>query len=167
MRNKVWVEKCREFYVDMFDNVFPLHYDHWESEKNTVDFAKEISKIAEIFTENAEQELCVFAKSIGTILAVRSVLDEVINPTKCVFFGVPFNLVIDSVFEEKIEVLKNFQTTTLAIHNKNDPTADHDLAKEIIEKLLPSFSLETLEGDDHKYLDFADYRHTISNFLNA
>lgn len=167
-RNQVWGEACSEYFKSRFDMVFFIHYDHWATGEKNIDFDKELEKItATVEGTDNDDEWYIFAKSIGSILALKAVAANAISPTKCVFFGMPFSVVEDIIFKDDWSLLETFTVPTLAFHNDNDPTALHDLAKEKITALAPSIELETLHGDNHDYLDFSSYEERITVFQNG
>jgi hypothetical protein len=165
-RNETWGEACVESFTGQFDQVSFIRYNHWVTGEANVDFEAEIAKIAATADgAGQEDEWYVFAKSIGSILALKAVAANVISPTKCVFFGMPFSVVLDTVFKDDWALLQNFKIPALAFHNDNDPTALYDLTKEKITTLAPSITLSTLNGDNHDYLDFKTYQQEIAAFL--
>jgi hypothetical protein len=166
-RNEAWGEACSEFFKDYFDSMHFIRYDHWATSEANLDFVAELKKITATVEGAGEDEWYIFAKSIGSILALKAIATDVISPTKCVFFGMPFSVVKDTLFKNDWSLLETFIVPTLAFHNDNDPTALYDLAKEKITALAPSIKLETLHGDNHDYLDFGVYDAKIESFLNA
>jgi predicted alpha/beta hydrolase family esterase len=165
-RNEAWGEACVEHFKNQFDSTDFIRYDHWSTGEPNLAFEAEIAKIAATAEGAREEEVYVFAKSIGSILALKAVAAGVTQPTKCVFFGMPFSVVKDTVFKDDWSLLENFKTPALAFHNDNDPTANYELAKEKLTTLAPNVTLTTLTGDTHDYLDFGLYQPTIDNFLN-
>lgn len=166
-KNKIWVDQCREAYVELFAGVHYLYYDHWETEEQNLDFEAERKKVEQLVVEHPDVEWYIFAKSIGSIFTIKLLLSHIITPKKCAFFGLPFNLVIDSVFAGNMSVLEELQVPILAFHNEHDPTADYAVAKNIIDTHMPHAVLKTLPGNDHKYLDFGAYTESITTYLNA
>ncbi|MEY2665163.1 MAG: hypothetical protein RLZZ480_268 [Candidatus Parcubacteria bacterium] len=166
-RNEAWGEACAEYFRSQFDLVCFIRYEHWATGESNLDFDAEIAKIAaNVEGAGEEGEWYVFAKSIGSILALKAAAADAIKPTKCVFFGMPFSVVKDSLFRDDWMPLENFKIPALAFHNDNDPTAEYGLAQEKIATLAPSIKFRTLFGDNHDYLDFGAYEANINSFLN-
>jgi hypothetical protein len=165
-RNQAWGEACTEFFKDQFDMTFFLHYDHWSTGEANLNFETEIEKISQtVKGAGLEGEWYVYAKSIGSILTLKAVAAGVVLPTKCVFFGMPFSVVADSVVKDELSVITSFSVSALALHNDNDPTALYEVTEKIITEYLPTVSLKTLEGDTHDYLDFSEYSPVIESFI--
>lgn len=165
-KNEAWGTACAEFFQDDFDLTCFLHYDHWETGEKNIDFAAEMEKVyATVEGTEEEGEWYVFAKSIGSILALKCVQEGIIKPKKCVFFGMPFNVVNDTVFAGNWSLLANFKVPGLAFHNDNDPTADYSFVTEKLNEYTQNVSVKTLSGDTHDYLNFTEYREDIESFL--
>jgi len=163
VHNREWGETCAEFFRSDFDRVYFLHYDHWTSGEPLINFATELDKINEIVVGSGEQnDWYIFAKSIGTVLTMTAVLQVIIRPEKCVFFGMPLGL---SAYDDW-SFLSEFSRPTIAFHNTKDPTAPYDETIKKLSELAPTtIVLKTREGDTHDYLDFASYNPEIQTFL--
>lgn len=165
LRNKEWGEQCVEAYKDLFDEAEMLYYNHWESGAEFIDIPAEIEKLNVIVTKTPEAELYVIAKSIGTIVTLVAKQQGVINPVKAVFFGMPLDYATEEVFNGDFSPVTEFSTLVLAYHNDNDPKASFSFTQQQLREFAPYASLTTLHGDNHDYLDFADYRSDIQSFL--
>lgn len=167
-RNQVWGEACAEACRDEFDMTFFIHYDHWAEGEKNINFETELEKIAATVEGTGEEsEWYIFAKSIGSILTLKAVGEKVIEPSKCVFFGMPLNLVADSMLEPDWKLLSDFSIPSIEFHNDSDPTADYAFTTEKLDEYAKSIKIETLAGDNHDYLDFDSYKEKINNFLHA
>jgi hypothetical protein len=167
-RNQVWGDSCAEFFKKDFDITWVDFYDHWQTGESHINFEAELEKIKFWVEEsNPGDTWYIYAKSIGSILALKAVQAGILSPVKCVFFGMPFSVVKDTLFKDDWSLLENFMIPALAFHNDNDPTAEYGLAKEKITTLAPSIAFETLKGDNHDYLDFAEYEARISEFVQS
>lgn len=168
LRNKVWGEACVNYFKNQFDVTFLIHYDHWESGESNINFETELEKIAQRVKEAGEEgEWYIYAKSIGSILALKAVDKGLIVPTKCVFFGMPFSVVMDTVVKSEFQVITSFSVNTLAIHNLEDPTAIFDVTKKIVEQNMPTVTLVTMNANNHDYLDFSLYKTDIDSFTKS
>jgi hypothetical protein len=166
VRNREWGVACSEFFKDSFDVTCFVHYDHWETGEKNINFDIEVEKIAETVNGAAtEGEWYVFAKSIGSILTLKAVDAGAINPAQCVFFGMPLEIVADSVMKDGWSLLSTFDIDSLAFHNDNDPTANCLYTQEKLAAFAPDITLNILSGDTHDYLHFESYKDTIHSFL--
>lgn len=166
-RNRAWGEACAEAYRGWFDMTFFPHYNHWATGEKNLDFPTELQKIKDTVAGAGTGDWYIIAKSIGSVLATKAIADGIITPTRCVFFGMPLNLVADSVFAGDFSPLKALTMPVLAYHNDQDPTANYEFTSATLATHAPSVQVETLSGDNHDYLDFADYAPDVRAFLEV
>lgn len=167
-RNQAWGEGCVAAYGPWFDEVVFPHYTHWATGEKNVDFPVELAKIKEVVqASGASDEWFIIAKSIGSILSTKATAEGIITPQACVFFGMPINLVVDSVFAGDLSPLSSLTMPVMALHNRHDPTALYDVTAQALVTHAPSVQLVTLEGDTHDYLDFARYSESIKLHLGV
>lgn len=162
-RNKAWADTCAEHFASWFDDVHVQYYDHWESGNYELDENVELPKLKKAVDE--EVETYVFAKSIGSILTLLAVKEGVIKPEKCVFFGMPLELVAGSFFKDDWSALSDFPVLAIAFHNDNDPIS-YDFTKQTLLDHAPAhLKFITKVGDNHNYTEFRDYEAEIQEFL--
>lgn len=165
VQNREWGEACAGFFRTDFDLVFFPHYDHWSTGAQNMNLAAEVEKIRETVTESdAEGEWYIFAKSIGSVLALKTIQQGVIKPEKCVFFGMSLNIAA-TLYGEDRSYLSECDVPALAFHNNEDPTAEYGFVVEKLRTLAPTITLRTIEGNTHDYLDFHMYAPEIKEFL--
>ena len=164
-RNRAWGEACIQYFKDRFDSAYFMQYDHWVSGEPNLNFQTELNKYEEVVRNSNEQdEWFVYAKSVGSILTLKAVAAGLFTPSHCVFFGMPFSVFNDTVVKDEFLIIESFSVPTLAFHNDNDPTALYELTKKIIDEVMPTVTLKTLQGDTHDYLDFSQYVEDIDAF---
>lgn len=167
-RNQAWGEGAVAAYGAYFDTVLFPQYNHWATGEKEVDFPTELQKIKEIVTEaEADSEWYIIAKSIGSVLATKAIAGGIITPERGVFFGMPLNLVSDSVFGGDFSPLMSLTMPVIAYHNQQDPTANYEFTVATLATYAPSVIVNTLPGDTHDYLDFATYALDIKGFLGV
>lgn len=165
-KNIVWGEECSKFFENDFDKVFYLHYDHWKNGEESINIEVELQKIKKLVDETGEKgDWCIFAKSIGSVLALMAVKQKIFLPEKCVFFGMPL-AIAESVVTDDWSYLSEFSVTTLAFHNDQDSTADYKFTKNKLAEMAPGITLVTLSDDTHNYLDFSEYADEIRKFIS-
>ena len=165
-RNRDWVDTCVSTYGDLFDQVFFTYYDHWETDASEIDFDREIQKVEDILAAAPDGEWYICAKSIGTILSFKLVQQGVIAPKKCIFFGMPFSVIGESVFQNDFSVLETYSVPTLAVHIVDDPVALLSTVHEVVTNHLPTVTVTEIPGDTHAYRDFPDYKDMIADFIS-
>lgn len=165
-RNLAWGEACVAAYRPQFDEVFFQTYDHWTTGEPNLDFVSELEKVSKtVKGAGTEGEWYIMAKSIGSILATKAMAEKRIAPTACVFFGMPINLVVDTVLAGDLSVLTALTMPVVAFHNEHDPTALYEVAQSALTKYAPGVTVVTRPGNTHDYVDFADYLPQFSHLL--
>ena len=81
-RNKDWIEKVKSRFDD-FSAGEILYYDHWKNKTGFVDFDREAKKLAELVKNR--DDYFVFAKSVGTVLALKTINEGIFHPKKAIF----------------------------------------------------------------------------------
>jgi hypothetical protein len=166
VKNKAWGELMLEHYDPQFDSAFMLTYDHWESGEGNIDFVREVEKLsAHIGTLPVGTEIVLFAKSAGSLLAFRSIYHGVIMPSRCVFFGIPFDLAAEELFKDNWTAVDTFTVPALAFHNVADPTTSYEFTKATLAAHAPHITLITTNEVDHWYGDVQVYDSHIASFF--
>lgn len=169
-KNRAWGKGIVDYYGGIFDAVHMQLYDHWETGDEVINFDAEAEKLKQkVSQDNEEYEYYVFAKSFGSILALLATHRGCIRPKKCVFFGLPLNLVKDEeALINEWSILKSFSIPTIAFHNEDDPVADYTFTKTTLTELnVSTIALIVTEGDNHSYTEYEVYEDRIKGFLKT
>ena len=165
--NQAWGEAAAEYFGDWFREVYLQYYDHWESGEANINLESELVKLKEVvIKDDVETEYVIVAKSIGSILALLAIHLEIINPEKCVFFGMPLDLAAADIFKDNWSALSDLKVPTLSFHNEADPTANFHFTKNILTAHAPAIKLVARSGNNHNYDEFAEFEPAIKEFLN-
>ena len=116
-----------------------IQYDNWlpGAANSIADLNIEVEKIRKVTV--GWKDYCVFAKSIGVALSLKSIKEKVITPRKCVFVGTPVlwtrqnNIDLDSWIED-------FKTPMLFIQQES-PSGK---VKQPVGESNPSYKIENL-----------------------
>ena len=128
-------------YMEHFDSIHIAEYEHWKTGKANIDLALEEKNLQEhVASLPKETQITVLAKSAGSILTFLAVKSGAINPSYCVFFGIPMDWAAVDVFYGKWTFLTDFTCPAIAFHNDNDPTAPYEYTKKIVDNYLPRVS---------------------------
>lgn len=152
LRNKTWIETIKPNF-DTFSDGQILYYDHWQTGEKNLNFEIESQKLAELVKDKAEYFM--FAKSIGSILALKSVYEKIINPKRMIICGHPYNLAKELNFPID-DYLKTLTIPTVFIQNEFDPLFSYtDLEKALKENSPSDYQLKKNSiNDTHDYEDF-------------
>jgi len=160
--NEAWIDQVASSFKDSA-NVLVHRYRHWKTGEAVIDLDHELAELAESITQF--DQYSIFAKSAGTLLAMKGVHEGVLHPAKCVFVGVPINWAREQKFDLG-EWLSDYQVPTLFIQQVDDPYATFDELKSFIENAKhPSASFASRPGNDHQYADIDAVKKLTFDFL--
>jgi hypothetical protein len=166
LKNKTWGELILAEYGPQFDSVFMLDYDHWTSGEASINFETEEGKLAtHVATLPEGIEIILFAKSAGSLLAFIAIAHGVITPTKCIFFGIPFDMAAENILKDNWGDIETFSIPALAFHNTNDPTTSYAFTRDTLTEHASAITLVETGESDHWYGDILTYNRTIIPFL--
>ncbi len=161
-KNQAWGELMLEAYTSQFDSAYMLKYDHWVSGEANIDFVREEEKLrAHVAQLPLGVDVVLMAKSAGSLLAFLAIHHGALTPSRCVFFGIPFDLAADGLFKNEWSSVMSFAIPAIAFHNIEDPITSYEFTKSILETYAPHITLITTHEADHWYGDTDTYK----NFL--
>lgn len=165
IKNRVWGDTCLQSFQEWFDVSIMQEYLHWGTSQTELDLEAELDRLRRMMVDMSDDvKWYIFAKSIGSVLALKAIEGGIISPQKCVFFGMPLNIVT-KLYGEEWSYFTTFNRPALAFHNHADPVADYAYVSTKLAELAPAITLKTLSEDTHDYLDFATYKRDIGPFL--
>jgi pimeloyl-ACP methyl ester carboxylesterase len=159
VNNKAWIEKVKERF-DEFSEGEILNYDHWQSGEKYINMKKEAEKLVKIVED--KNNYFVFAKSIGSVLALKSIYEGSLKPTKMIFCGHPYRALPNS------DYLKSLKIPTLFIQNEFDPVYSFAELERTLKENGPSdYQIIKNEGiDTHDYEDLEMLTETAKEFFD-
>jgi hypothetical protein len=167
-RNRVWGEACKAHFADQFDSVWMQSYEHWETGEQWINVAREEERLRQHITNlPTDTVVYLFAKSIGSILAVSAIAHSIVSPAGSVFFGMPLDHAVREVWLGDTTRLAHVTTPTIAFHNDADPTANYSATREILATFAPAIELVTLSGTTHDYIDFEAYAPLLRDMFKS
>lgn len=150
--NKTWIEKVKSEF-DSFSTGEILQYDHWTTGDKFINFETESEKLAELVKD--KKDYFVFAKSVGTILALITISENKFKPNKAIFCGLPYRLG-GEIGVPLDQYLKSLAIPTIFIQNEFDPVYSHAELKNVLDNNKPSnYQLILNSGDStHDYENY-------------
>ncbi|MFW6282525.1 MAG: alpha/beta family hydrolase [Minisyncoccales bacterium] len=159
--NKDWIEKASIELKPIFPTPKIHYYKHWRENKSFLDFEYEFNKLKEEIRENQ----IIFAKSVGAVLCIKLIKENLIKPRKCIFLGLPVSWSMNNELDIK-EWINDYSTPTLFIQNDEDPFCNANELRELFkESNVRNYKLEESEGNNHDYKDYKLIREKILSFL--
>ena len=161
-RNRAWGEACAAHFSKWFDSVWVQEYLHWQSGERWINLAREEERLhVHVAPVAADTAVYMFAKSIGSILAVNAIAHGSVTPTGSAFFGMPLDHAVPEVWQGSVAPLTTLTAPTLVFHNDADPTTQYEYTRDTLAVGAPQVTFVTTEGATHDYLDFASYEPAI------
>lgn len=145
--NKGWIEKIKAEF-DSFSTGEILYYDHWQTAEKWINLAAESQKLAEMVKD--QKDYFVFAKSAGTILALKNIFEKKFNPKKAIFCGLPTT-----------RHLKLLTIPTIFIQNEFDPVCSFaELEKTL--QAAPSADYRLIKNPGNHTHDYDNFAQLVS-----
>lgn len=161
--NKEWTKKVEKSLKHMFESTHVQAYEHWDEKAGTMDINQELEKLEK--TAKDLDELVIFGKSAGAILALKGMYKRVISPVKCIFVGTAIYWGRACGFDVDIW-LENYEVPTLFIQKKEDPAIFHkDLNELLLQKGVKNYKTIKIPGKEHFYEDVNLLRRSIREFI--
>jgi len=149
LNNKKWSQEVSEYLTNDFD-VYVHKWKHWNT-GDKKDFS--IQDEADSILSHIKEEVCILAKSIGTLVAMF--LLENIKVNKLVLCGLPFK-------NEAYSKLSNLKDQSIIVfQNVNDPLMSFEEVEKYIRKLNPKIKIVKKERNDHLYPFLNDFREFL------
>lgn len=163
VKNKDWIEKVKSEF-DKFSDGQILYYSYWESGEKNLNFKVETKKLSELVA--GKDEYFIFAKSIGSVLALKSIYEKIISPKKMVICGHPYNLAKELGFTVD-DYLRNLSIPTTFIQNEFDPVYSFEELEKTLKENSPSDYqlIKNLDNNTHDYKDFEKLTKIVKEVL--
>lgn len=156
--NKEWIDRLAQEFDTPKEVV---HYSHWGSNENDLDFNTELKKLAGL----SNDEYIVIAKSAGSILALKAIEEGILNVKKCFFVGFPMLYI--SKLDVNIQKLLDNDIESVFIQKRKDYQIGFDELKAQIPEIKESSSFILYErdgepNDNHHYADTSYLKQIIT-----
>ena len=162
LRHKAWIHEMADALGSPFDEVVVHDYKHWETGEQWIDIDHEIDAISTETTDLAPY--IVYAKSIGTMVALKAMYEKKIKPKSCVFLGLPLNAITDMNLPAA-KWLAAVDVPMYFLHNDHDPYGSAAQLCVLLEETAPDAYIKIVPGDTHDYLDTEPMAALLSKAL--
>ena len=162
--HKSWIEELSQLFKPVFDETYAMEYENWKSpHARIVDLDVEGEKIKKAIS--GWSDYCVFAKSVGVALTLKSIREGVLKPSKCIFVGSPFLWTRENNIDLDSWII-GFSIPTLFIQQRFDPCMPSDDLKQLlIDKRVANYKFQEVFGDDHKYSNLEELINLSREFI--
>ncbi len=164
LNNKTWIEEVKSNFNSFSDSEI-LYYDHWQSGEKWINLKGESEKLSELVKN--KKDYFVFAKSIGSILALKNIFEGKLNPKKMIICGLPYRAGKEE-FKEIDDCLKTLRIPTMFIQNEFDPVYSHAELENVLDNNSPvDYQLiKNPDNNTHDYLDYENLSKTVIEFFD-
>lgn len=165
-RNRDWIFEAQRQLGGLFDGTYVADYHHWQTGEPNIDLTHELGELANRQPEFGDN-YGIFAKSIGTVLAVQALEQQIVKPKFLLFCGLPLGY-IEQDYSRFNTVLAASQLPLVIIHNRDDKVGSATAAKSYMASKFTGESnyrfVET-PGDTHDYEDYELLRGQLKTLL--
>lgn len=167
-RNQAWIEQVSQALAPLFDKTYAQQYAHWETGGNAIDFAPELAKLEKAAA--GFEPYAIFAKSIGTMLAVQGMHDGSLRPTACLFVGLPLGYAARHNIALADWLAASGVSCAIA-QNEDDPVGSCTKVQQYFSQApaQPGHqpTLLCLPGDTHNYNDLETLRDLMAQLVHT
>lgn len=154
--NITWIVKVKlEF--DSFSSGTILNYDHWTNGNKFIDFAVESKKLADLVKN--KKNYYIFAKSVGSILALMTIYEKTVFPQKLIICGHPY-LLAKEVGLPIDGYLKSLSIPTIFIQNEFDPLYSFSQLEKTLKEISPT-NYQLIKNSNINTHDYQDYQQLV------
>jgi hypothetical protein len=168
LRNRDWIMTAQQQFSDLFNDSYVQSYRHWTSGDDWIDLDYEL-KVLQQAENNPGAASGIFAKSIGTVLAVQATAQHIVQPDWLLLCGLPYGYIIKS-YPEFARVLAATELPVTVVHNRHDPVGEAQAVKSYLAESFSgrdNYSFIETAGDTHDYEDFELLRAQLTTLRDA
>jgi hypothetical protein len=161
IRNKAWIYEVGDALSPLFEDSYIHNYSHWGSGEENIDFDLEAKKLSEKIS--GLKNYVIFAKSIGSVLALDGINKQALKPTKCMFCDIPLKMILEESIPLK-EWLSRADMQIVIIQNSHDPMGTYEELKSYLQP-EPKLKIIDVAGDTQSYNDFDLIKRTVADLI--
>jgi hypothetical protein len=161
IHNKQWIYEVEAKLGPLFEQSYIQDYSHWANGKENIDFTLESEKLSAKVSNLVTY--VIFAKSVGTILALEGIYKRILRPAKCIFVGVPLKGIHQAAIPFN-DWLEHTDVPILFIQNSNDPVGAYGELKDYIKPAV-RFTMTESVGNSHNYDDLDTIKKLVADFI--
>lgn len=161
--NLDWSKRVEVELASLFDSVQRVEYGHWKTDGKDIELDEELQKLQQ--SEQTEAPYCVFAKSVGTLLAAQAISAGILLPATCLFVGLPLHVTehYDIPFRDW---LQHIGTPIELMQHSADPAGSYaEVVTYLSSARIQSLKLTELPGETHSYNEYDTIRTHFQNLL--
>jgi len=163
LKNKEWANTWALALKANGFNVHVQQYDHWDTGREFADIDIEVEKLVKT-TQMMKGDYVIFAKSIGSFIAMNAVIRSGIQPKQCIFFGFPFSWLSKNHLNPESVIALYINIPTTLFQNSADPITPYLEVQKVVQKNTNIQCVE-LKDDTHNYFANDDLLERVLKVL--
>ena len=165
LRNKQWIHEARDHLAQPFDTAYVHEYTHWESGADFIDLDFELEQL--MTAVRPLRQFATFAKSMGSVLALRCIAENAIMPTCMLIVGLP----LQEINRRGIPVnewLRVSPIPILIVQNEDDPLGSFEQVLSYVGTCQNELiQVASVPGDTHDYEDYDTLQDMLAYISNS
>jgi hypothetical protein len=164
--NRDYAYAMREVFMPLCNECYVHEYAHWDSDAPLIDIDRELHLLATEYQEHTDDNIVIFAKSVGIIVALRAIAEGVLHPQKCLFVGMPLRY-IDSQHIDLTSLLAEVHIPLLFMQYEHDPEGSYESVRGLLSNVhAPQpFIIAKIAGQTHDYDRTEMLFNTLAAFI--
>lgn len=157
--NRVWMSEFKEaLEAGLSREVQTFEYPWWDNSALVPNLDQVASSLAEL------QPKILIAKSIGTLISTKAILQRSIQPNLIVFIGIPLNAMPKDDALLIQHFIQDCNAPTLIIQQAGDKLGSYSEVQNFFQGR--SVEYRKVDGGDHLYSDYPKMAVMISDFIS-
>jgi hypothetical protein len=159
-KNKIWINKLATEFNPPKE---VIHYNHWDRKEKSINFEEELEKLKNLNIGECK----VIAKSIGSILTLKAIKEEILNPESCFFIGFPLYYVDKN--DVDLQKLLDIEIPITFIQKSQDYQASFKHLKDVMSEIrnkrfnFIEYHRNDEPDDNHHYNNTAYLKEIITS----
>ena len=165
VHTREWIEAVERELKPLFSSTYIHYYNHWKTGEKIIDLNYESDKLSTYLKD--KQRYVIFGKSAGAVLALKCIFERKIDPTCCMFVGIPIHW-CDSMNLPIRKWINNFKTQSYFIQKTNDPMINFKhLTILLEEQKVKNAKVIEIMGEDHHYENIIELKKCMKNLIRG
>ncbi len=153
--NREWIYEVEKKFSDLFDKTRVQSYRHWKNGNNLIHLDYELEVLSDYVY--GRKNYCIFAKSMGSVLAIKGVKEGKIKSKSNLFCGLPVLWAREKGIDID-KIIENYDgSNTVFVQNDKDPCLESRQVLDYFEDRNVKYNdfIELIaEGHDYNNLDY-------------
>lgn len=149
VKNREWVEAIAKLLAQDGNSVYAHMYSHWQTGEPDINLDRELDSLAN--NSALQDDYCIVAKSMGSVLAIKGIYSGVLRPASCIFSGLPLKMINQNTLPVTAW-LAALHCPTQFIQNHADPLGTYaEVHRYVAASGISATTIDEWQGNTHDY----------------